>query len=49
MSYNSILNQGCNVSVKEMQKRHRQYEEDINKKQKEDQSKKPQKIYNVTD
>lgn len=49
MSYNSILNQGCDVSVKEMQKRHRQYEEDIKKKQKEDQSKKPQRIYNVTD
>ena len=49
MSYNSILNQGCNVSVKEMQKRHREYEEDVKRKQKEDQSKKPQRIYNIND
>ena len=39
MTYNSMVNQNCQRSVKEMQKRHKTYEDNV-KKQKEDDAKK---------
>ena len=49
MSYNSILNQGCNTSVKEMQKRHQDYEDNVNKIKQEDKDKPPARVYYTKD
>ena len=49
MSYNSILNQGCNTSVKEMQKRHNEYKDNVNKSQQEVEEKDPRRVYHTTD
>ena len=49
MSYNSILNQGCNTSVKEMQKRHQEYEDNVKKFQQEAKEKGPSRVYYTRD
>lgn len=49
MSYNSILNQGCNMSVKEMQKRHNEYEDNVKKFQEEAKEKGPSRVYYTRD
>jgi len=49
MSYNSILNQGCNTSVKEMQKRHQDYEDNVKKVKEESEDRGPGRVYYTRD
>lgn len=49
VSYNAIVNSNCSNSVKEMKKRHDEYEVEVKKKQEEEKSAPPQKVYYIRD
>lgn len=49
VSYNTIVNSTCNSSVKEMKKRHDDYEIQVTEKQKEAANAPPKKIYKIYD
>jgi len=49
VSYNTIVNSTCNSSVKEMKKRHNEYEVEVAEKQKEEAKAPPKKVYKIYD
>ena len=49
VSYNTIVNSTCNNSVKEMKKRHDEYEIEVAEKQKEKAKAPPKKVYKIYD
>lgn len=49
VSYNTIVNSTCNNSVKEMKKRHDEYETQVAEKQKQQATAPPEKIYKIYD
>ena len=49
VSYNTIVNSSCNNSVKEMKKRHDEYETDVKQSQQKKANAPPQKVYKIYD
>ena len=49
VSYNTIVSSSCNNSVKEMKKRHDEYNENVIKNEKQKITETPQRIYKITD
>lgn len=49
VSYNTIVNSSCNNSVKEMKKRHDEYETDVKQSQQKKANAPPQKVYKIFD
>ena len=49
VSYNTIVNSGCTNSVKEMKKRHDEYEEEVTQKAEAAKSTPPPRVYYIRD
>lgn len=49
VSYNYIVNTGCNQSVSQMKQRHKEYEKDVAKKQAEKANEPAQRVYSTTE
>ena len=49
VSYNAIASSNCSQSLKEMKKRHAEYEQDVKKYKEEQENAPPERIYNIRD